>query len=205
MSFKNLKLGSKLGLGFGVVLILLGIVAYIGVTRLSEVSNTLEILATNKIPKVEWVNDLRGEVNLIARAVRNIALSDDEQLNKQDKEKIDKARAQFAEICGKLEKVVNTDRGKEFLTRIRDDQNAVRLLVDKAVTLGMANKTAEAAKVLLTEVRQPQDKLLADLQTMVDYQKELIHKDTDAGVQTAVSGRYLHAGLAAAPPSFWEP
>ncbi len=191
MKKTKLKLATKLGMGFGVVLFLLVIVAYIGFTRLSQLNEHMDDLTANKIPKMEWVNDLRGDVNLIARAVRNIALSNDAELNRQDKEQVDKARANFAEICGKLDQVVNTERGKELLARVKDDQNTLRSLVDKAVTLGLANKTEEAGKVIITEVRQPQAKLLTDIQAMVDYQKELIHQESEAGTQAAANGRYL--------------
>lgn len=34
--FKNMKIGVRLGLGFGLVLLLLAIVTFIGVTRLSD-------------------------------------------------------------------------------------------------------------------------------------------------------------------------
>jgi methyl-accepting chemotaxis protein len=186
-----LKLGTKLGLGFGVVLILLGIVTLIGITRLSQVTSHLEDLATNKMPKMDWANDLSDSINLVARAVRNIALSNDQEVNKQDKARIDKARATFAEDFDKLEKSVVSARGKELLARIKDEQHAVKPLVDKAIALGMANKTEEAGKVLFTEVRQPQAKLLADIQALVDYQKELAHKEGEAGTQAAAAGLYL--------------
>lgn len=34
--FKNMKIGTRLGLGFGLVLILLSVIAFIGITRLAR-------------------------------------------------------------------------------------------------------------------------------------------------------------------------
>jgi methyl-accepting chemotaxis protein len=65
------------------------------------------------------------------------------------------------------------------------------LMVDKAVTLALAHKTEEAGKVLFTEVRQPQGKLLADIQAMVDFQVDLANKEGEAGTQAAATARHL--------------
>jgi methyl-accepting chemotaxis protein len=84
MSFKNLKLGTKLGVGFGVVLVLLSVLAYIGISRISLITGHLEDLATNKVPKMDWASDLSNSINIIARSARNIALSNDHQVNQQE-------------------------------------------------------------------------------------------------------------------------
>jgi methyl-accepting chemotaxis protein len=191
MFLKNLKLGTRLAMGFGVVLILLTAVAYVGVTRVSLISGYLNDIVTNKNPKVGWANELVGQVNVIARGVRNVALSNDPEFTKQEKERIDKCRVKFAEVYGKLEKTVVSAQGKEIMNRIKESNNAVRPLVDKAVTLALAHKTEEAGKVLFTEVRQPQGKLLADIQAMVDFQVDLANKEGEAGTQAAATARHL--------------
>ena len=188
---KNLKLGTKLSLGFGVVLILLCAVAYVGITRIGLISTHLTDLTGNKVPKMGWANELESDTNVVARAVRNIALSTDAELNKKDEARIDKSRANFAAVFGKLEKTVASARGKELLARIREGQNNVKPLVDKAVALGLANKSEEAGKVLFTEVRKPQAKLLADIGALVTYQKELADKEGETGSQAAATARYL--------------
>jgi len=115
--FKNMKLGTKLGVGFGVLLILLSVVAYVGITRISLINTHLNDIATNKMPKVEWAGDLEEGINTIAIAVRNMALSKDQELHNQMKERIDRARPKFAEAFAKLEKTVISARGKEILAR----------------------------------------------------------------------------------------
>ncbi|MDD2900943.1 MAG: methyl-accepting chemotaxis protein [Syntrophales bacterium] len=189
--FKNMKLGTKLGMGFGVMLILLGIVAYLGVNRLSLVAGHLNDIVTNKNPKMEWANDLINGINVIARSVRNMALSNDLELNKQDKGRIDSSRGKFAAAYGKLEKTVTSAQGKDIMARIKESQNIVKPLVDKAAALALANKAEEAAKVLFTEVRQPQAKLLANIEALVQYQVKLAKEEGEAGTKAADTARYI--------------
>jgi len=173
MALANLKLGTRLGLGFGLILLFLAIVAYVGISRLAGMNNALDDIVNNKNVKVELANGMQDQINLIARSIRNIALSNDAAFMQQEKERIDKARRQFAQSYGQLEKTVVTDRGKEIMGRIKLSNGVTNPLVDKAMALGLANKTGEAAQVLFKEVRPPQGQLLTDLEALVTYQTEL--------------------------------
>ncbi|MFZ5450994.1 MAG: methyl-accepting chemotaxis protein [Thermodesulfobacteriota bacterium] len=189
--FKNLKLGTKLALGFGVVLILLGIVAYIGVSRVSSITEHLTDLAGNKLPKIGWANDLNTGINTIAIAVRNSALTNDRELHKEMKGRIDRIRPDFAKAFANLEKTVTSARGKEILSRIKESQDTVKPLVDKAMVLAMDNKREESVKVLFTEVRPHQVKMIKAIEDLVKYQNELADKSGAEGSQAAATARFL--------------
>ncbi len=167
MAAAKLGLGTRLGLGFGLILILLAVVAYFGISRLAAINTALDDIVNNKNPKVELANDMQDQINIIARAVRNIALSDDASFIKQEKERIDKSRGKFTANYNRLQETVVSKEGKDILNRIKWSQGATDPLVDKALALGLAHKNAEAAQVLFNEVRQPQGRLLADLEALV--------------------------------------
>jgi methyl-accepting chemotaxis protein len=199
MSFKNLKLGTKLGMGFGVVLILLVVIVGLGVSRVNILNAHVEDLVNNKSPKVYWAYGCVESINVIARGVRNMALSSDQGFMEKEKARIDKERANFTENLAKLEKTVFSEKGKRILAQIKESQAKVKPLVDKAVTLAKENKSEEAGKVLFTEVRQPQANLLENIQALVNYQTELAKKEGEAAAQATVTARsflYLLGGCA---------
>jgi methyl-accepting chemotaxis protein len=191
MAAAKLGLGTRLGLGFGLILVLLAVVAYFGISRLAAINTALDDIVHNKNPKVELANDMQDQVNIIARAVRNIALSDDANFMKQEKERIDKSRGKFAANYAKLQETVVSKDGKDILNRIKWSQGATDPLVDKALALGLAHKNGEAAQVLFNEVRQPQARLLADLESLVGYQTELAKKAAAEAARTYAQGRWL--------------
>ena len=49
--FKNLKIGVRLGLGFGLVLLFLAIIASIATTRISALNSNIEDLVDGRIPR----------------------------------------------------------------------------------------------------------------------------------------------------------
>ena len=67
----NLKIGTRLGIGFAVPLLLMVIIAVISYTRLATLGNEVQDMAHDKFPKVVMANELVGSINLIARQLRN--------------------------------------------------------------------------------------------------------------------------------------
>ena len=194
----RMKLGTRLGAGFALILIMLAVVAYIGITRLAASNAALDDIVNNKTVKVLQATGMQEQINIIARSVRNIALSNDADFMKQEKDRIDKARDKFGAIFSELEKTVVSARGKEILGRIRENQAATRPLVDKALALGLAHKNEEAAQVLFKEVRQPQGRLLAELDALVAFQTDLAKKASADAAHDYAQTRWLMFGLSAA-------
>lgn len=197
MPINNLKLGTKLAGGFSVVLMLSVVIALIGVTRLNFVKGILENIVDDKNIKVKLANDMVDGLNVIARAVRNIALLDDTASMQKEKERIDAARKVFGEAYEKLIKMVASDKGKEILTSIKKDQEVVKPLVDKAVALGLENKASEATHVLMHEVRIPQNKLIDNVNGLIAYQEELTNKTGEEAERACSSANTLVLSISA--------
>ncbi|MGB9128281.1 MAG: MCP four helix bundle domain-containing protein, partial [Thiobacillus sp.] len=66
--FKNMKIGVRLGLGFGIVLLLLVAVIFVGVTRMAEINEKLEGIVKDDNVKIGLAQDMRGVVRNIATA-----------------------------------------------------------------------------------------------------------------------------------------
>jgi methyl-accepting chemotaxis protein len=115
---------------------------------------------------------MQNQINIIARSVRNIALSSEEAFVKQEKNRIDKSRERFTEAYGRLDRTVISAKGREILNHIRQQQIVTDPLVNKALALGLDNKPGEAAQVLFQEVRPRQAQLLGHLEALLSYQMD---------------------------------
>src|SRR5512135_1252969 len=113
--FKNMKIGARLALGFSMVLVLLIVVALIGIARLSELNRETELIVKDRYPKTILANTVIGEINKIARAMRNTVILSDPEQAKKELVRIEEARKVILESLGKLEKTITSDKGKEML------------------------------------------------------------------------------------------
>ena len=73
--FKNLKIGVRLGVGFGLVLMLLIVVSSLAYQRLGVLNGEINDLVRDKFPKTVQANDIINEVNVVARITRNAILA----------------------------------------------------------------------------------------------------------------------------------
>ncbi len=177
--FKNMKIGAKLGLGFGVVLLLLSVVAILGIFKLSGMSDSITKISNDRVPKVIALSDMKDIANDNRALVRNLLLTEDAATNKKIVDDIGANRKKQDEIVAKLEKEITSEKGKELLKVFRDGRAAYGAATAKVIELGMANKNAEAAAVLFGEVRDVQKKYFDALTALSDFQVQLVKDSSE--------------------------
>ena len=69
-TFNNLKIGARLGLAFAALIALALLVGTIGVTRLSRANESLALIGSDRVPKVQQAAAITDDVNLVARELR---------------------------------------------------------------------------------------------------------------------------------------
>jgi methyl-accepting chemotaxis protein len=198
MSLTKLKLRTKLLLGFGLTIVLVAIVTFIGTSRMGVLNDKMNGIVGVRMPQMVLLYNIMRDYDVVARGARNVALTTDEDVKQKQKEGFAKAQADLTDALNKLEKLLQTDRDKELLAGVKENLAAVVQLSEKAVTLGMANKNQEASDVVIHEVLAPQTKTLQLLQSFSDHQQELAIKDGEASAQAASGGKTLLLSLGVA-------
>ena len=194
--FKNLKIGVKLGLGFGLVLVLLLAVLLMGVSRMSFINDKVGEITNINNSEVRRVVEMRSAVRNISVAVRNIVLLTDMGEMQKEKDRVDAQRAKYSDAYAKLEKIFSDFQGtsseeKQFLVKLKEDQQATKPLVDKAIAFGLENKAVEGTAVLLKEVRPSQQKWLKDLDDLADLEYKLTDQATEESNKAYSDARFM--------------
>src|SRR5690606_4492952 len=168
--FKNMKIGLRLGLGFGLLVALMLTIAVIGITRLAGLNAEVDVLAHDRYPKTVWANTIIDSVNLVARATRNVLLTDDPRVIKEERDRVEAARKVIGENLAQLEKTVRSEKGKALLRDMVENRgkyvDAVYTLLDMAA----AGQREQATTYLLTEVRDKQSAYLAAIGRLIEFQ-----------------------------------
>ena len=93
----NFKIGARLGIGFAATLIFLMTIAAIGVFRLQAVNSELNTLLKDRFPKTVMVNSINDNINVVARALRNMLLERTEDAQQKELARIVEARKVVSE------------------------------------------------------------------------------------------------------------
>ena len=198
MSLTNLKLRTKLLLGFGLTIVLVAIVTFIGTSRIHLLNDMVNRIVQVRMPQTNMFYEIIKDYDVIARSARNIALTSDEGVRQKQKESLTKAKTDLTDTLNKLEPTLTTDKGRELFAGLKEDLTSVVQLSEKAAALGAANKLEEAADVIINEVLAPQSKMLQQLESFVRNGEALAMKDGEASAQAASGGKALLLSLGAA-------
>jgi methyl-accepting chemotaxis protein len=171
MGFSNKKLSAKLTIGFSTVLVLLIIMAVLSLNRLSKINSEMNRIVTDDYRKVTISNDVIDQVNIIAVAIRNIAISRDQAFIQKEKERIDAARSRYAKGMEELRKTVKRPEGIANLAEIDKAIDQLKPLNVKTMELGAAMQTEEVAKLVTEQLEPGQAKLLGAIEAMIRYQE----------------------------------
>ncbi len=195
----NLKIGTRLGIGFAVPLLLMVIIAVISYTRLATLGNEVQDMAHDKFPKVVMANELVDSINLIARQLRNAYIIPDAAEKKRALDTIDEQRRVIDGLLQKLEASIRTDAGKEKLRAIMAVLPAYRAQQDVAIRLIQQGASSEEFGALLTgNLRKEQTTYLNAIAELVRYQTELMEESGKNSATVVAAAQTLLLGLSGA-------
>jgi outer membrane translocation and assembly module TamA len=105
----NLNIGPRLGLAFAAVIALAVMVAAIGISRLSTLTDSITLIGNDRVPKVQKLADITDNVNLIARELRNTLVWDDATKVAGALETVKTARADIARTFETLAPTITSE------------------------------------------------------------------------------------------------
>jgi methyl-accepting chemotaxis protein len=193
--FKNLKIGVRLGAGFGLVLVLLTIIATIAVLRISELNNDIEVVVGDSMPKSVMANNLLGHAAEVSVAIRNLILTNDKKEEAVEMEIIANARKGNTEIYAKLTPIVVSEKGKELLGKVLDARAKFNESTDKLLAMADSSSAQhdekKAAEYVFTDYIKANDAYNAALNAFSDHQDEVANEKGKVAADTASSSKTL--------------
>ncbi len=184
-----MKVATKLGLGFAVLVLLSLVQAGYSWVSLRDLSANLTVLTDDRMVKIDQLSDVKDNANVIARAVRNMVLLKEPADQLAERKRIDEAVAKNGELLKTLASTTRSEKVRAALKAIDDSRGPYNAGLAKAIELALADKDAEATAVLLKDVRPLQSSYFKALDATSELQRELasqLSKETRADASTAI-------------------
>jgi len=176
----KLKVSTRLSLGFGILILLMLIMGATALVKVSAVHQAFKLVVDDRVPKVAEINDIKGDVNQIARSMRNMVILSDAAEIKKELAKVEAAREANAQRLDRLRVRITTEQGKAELSKVADARARYAPLQGKFVGLVAEGKTEDAKTMLVSEVRTAQQAYFAALDGFLKFQSELMKQSADA-------------------------
>lgn len=171
---QELSVKTRLGLGFGGVMLLLAIVALVSISNLKGLLANIENMVDDKFPKTVWTHEIIDNINVIARSMRNTLIVKDQTTIDKEIARIQEARARIKENLDKLDAKIDSAEGRRLLQAILDARTPYVAAQDRFIALARQGKQQEATDYLLGEIRQLQTRYFDNATALIAFQTELM-------------------------------
>ena len=178
--FKNMKLGVRLGVGFGLLVAMMVVVGLIALSRIEKIGDNVHLVVEDRMPKMERVNEWIDAVHVVARVLRNGVISDDRKFIEKEFERIPAERERIDNAIEYLDSSITSEAGKKLLEAAMAQRAPLREGQTKIMDLALAGQDSAAAEYLFGDYRDLQAKYLQALADLNEYQAKLAEDDGDS-------------------------
>ncbi|HOF58884.1 MAG TPA: methyl-accepting chemotaxis protein [Syntrophorhabdaceae bacterium] len=171
MFFGKMKIGLRLGAGFGVVIAMLVTLAIIGLYNFSTIKSKFELVVNVNNNKISLANEARGAIDNITFLISEISVSHDSATRNNAMKKINETRVAYKKAMDELEKIEKYEEGKAHIKKFKEALAEGAVNNNKVLELGMAGKNAESIALYEKFAIPTRDKVAAISQDLIKYQE----------------------------------
>ncbi|WP_168798781.1 methyl-accepting chemotaxis protein [Herbaspirillum sp. ST 5-3] len=197
MFFANLKIGTRLAVAFGMLILLLIGITGLGIARLSALADSTNMLAKKYYPRVALVNKVMEGVSLQAATLRNLMIIYDPDQVYIELEKSEMIKKDIAANVDQLDKLLLTKEEREIMGALQAERTKYLGARSDYLKLLGEDKRDQASQHLLKAVTPAQDVYFSRVKGLADLGGKLMDKGSaDADAQYH-EGVMMMLGLAA--------
>jgi methyl-accepting chemotaxis protein len=191
MNLNNMKVGTRLALGFALVLVLLVAVAVVGILRMAQIQDRLDHVVSVSNVSTGLVVEMRNNVSDRLASLRVLTLMTDPADMEPEIVKFKEQTAKYDAAQAKLAALFATyanGQEKTLLNQIKEHEATAMPAIARATELYLAANAMDATRVMIREVRPVQRKwtdALNALSALEDKQNAQSKADAEAAFASA--------------------
>ena len=196
---KNLKIGVRLGIGFGIMVLLIVSMAAFAFIQLKKIRGDVDDMTMVAFPKMEAGSDSLEFIQNVCRSVVQIVAIEDPAFRAREQKYIEEQRIRYKDSFKKLENLEKSEQGKTLIAKMKQATAKAAEVNNRAVSLSLSGNQAEADKVLRDEWDPAYKSIETAFGEMGKYQDEQLEihvKEAAALQKSVVSGLIIACVIA---------
>jgi methyl-accepting chemotaxis protein len=165
-AFQNMKVGTRLAVGFGLVLALTVALTALALSRMALIHTHLQHIVQEDAQRLEVANELRDLVRYQSVAIRDVVLQEDFSAKRAEMKLMKDASTRFRDASERLSALYTTDAERQQLAAIMALDAKAKAAMDDALDKSISDDHVGAATVIREQVRTTQLALIEALQAL---------------------------------------
>ena len=192
---KNMNIGTRLALGFTVVLVFMMAVGALAINRMNTINSEVKLIIKDKWPKTQKLNDIDDQINIAARALRNMALATDPAVREREELRITETGEVVNKLLEELDKMIVTQDGRVRLKKVVETRKAYNN--QQIITRNLMNNgdTKETIKMIFGPMRKVQAEYINAMTDINDFYKKEVDRIGNEAQESCSSGVKIVLGL----------
>ncbi|MET0267065.1 MAG: methyl-accepting chemotaxis protein [Duganella sp.] len=193
--FSNMKVATRLALGFGAVVALLLALSTVTLTRMAAMDSDMDLIMEDRYPKVVLAKEASALVLDNGRQVRSMLLATSAEEREKYRAVVEANRVRMTEILSRLDKLISSDKGRELHRDIIDKSNVLNPAYAELYAL-IKDDPKQALEYLKEQFLVANTNYLTALDNLVKFQSLLMEQGRKNASDNYDSTRTLVISLA---------
>ncbi|SCK17020.1 methyl-accepting chemotaxis protein [Variovorax sp. HW608] len=195
MNLSSMKIGARLGVGFGLVLSLMVALIVVGLVRFANIDDINDKIISQDWVKAEAAQTINARTRANARRTMELFVtSDKDQVNRIHRQ-IDANKKAIDGALETLDKLVASPEARALLAKIKESRAAYVASFSKVSQLLGEEKRDEATRMVNGETLPALDVLQQHIEALAEHQKKRVEASGELAKQDIESARNLMIGL----------
>ena len=191
MSLRNMRIGLRASLSFGVLASLLVIVGLFGLGQMAKLRQSALVIEESWMPSIENIHDSAAYVAGIRLEALRLATTDESRIRDNSKALITRQRAELQTLLDHHKTLLSSDAEGDLLKQLEGNVNTYLTLVGQIVALVDKDQQQDAIDLLNSRVA-PQGVILnKSLEDMIVFNQNGVETAVDSAAQTYASAQWI--------------
>ena len=168
----NLKIGVKLGIVFGFLLLMIVVMVCFGIGGTHKVNESVEEIAKGSYAKTVYAFQAHDAINEVAGSIRMLVILKDGNGAVLEKQKIEAASGHYREALKKLEDAEKSETGMKLLENMKSAIAPAAQANNRVMELALSHRQDEATALLVKEAIPLMQKLQEAFAAQVKFQED---------------------------------
>ncbi|HZX32494.1 MAG TPA: methyl-accepting chemotaxis protein [Rhodocyclaceae bacterium] len=196
--FSNLKVGTRLALGFGIVVLFMIGMVVAGVSSSAGLSDSLRRITDQDLVKFELAADISGRARTNAYLTMQLLIAENPDQRRRIVDNIAESRKVITVDLEKLDQLIYRPEGKALLARIREQRGPYVESFTQVARLVEEGRRDEAVRVMNSQTLVALDKVMDAVSQLMVFQKSIADESARNASAAADRATLVMLGLGVA-------